>query len=146
MNIFVTNSCPKLSARYLDNKRVIKMALESTQMLCSALNLAGGTTPYKTAHKNHPCSIWARQSRANWLWLYDHAIALCNEYTLRYGKIHKCESILNNINTLVELLPIGQLTPFVNCTTHKNISNVFIAYQLELNDKWDKDKISPKWS
>tara|TARA_X000001382_G_scaffold127287_1_gene114953 strand:- start:149 stop:514 length:366 start_codon:yes stop_codon:yes gene_type:complete len=54
--------------------------------------------PYKAAHKNHPSTIWARQSGQNYAWLYHHMMALGNEYTKRYGKKHltitKCEDKL----------------------------------------------------
>ena len=70
------------------------MPLESAQMLCTAHRVhsdedwcdANGI--YKTAYKNHPCTIWARTTSDNYLWLYSHFIALCSEYTRRYGKEH----------------------------------------------------------
>jgi hypothetical protein len=153
MNIFVTSSCPIQSAKYLDDKRTIKMALESTQMLCTALNVHGVSTPYKTAHLNHPCSIWARTSQANFQWLWTHGMELCKEYTRIYGKEHKCEAILNSIKGLESVLPDIGLTPFANCARakalgidHTNNPDVFIAYQLYLNDRWDNDKRPPQWS
>jgi len=55
--------------------------------------------PYKQAHLNHPSTIWTRQCRANYRWLYLHMLALGYEYTKRYGKVHasivKCEKFLN---------------------------------------------------
>ena len=50
-------------------------------------------TPYKTNHgafRNHPCTVWANETIANAQWLIAHGIALCNEYTERYNKIHSC--------------------------------------------------------
>ena len=153
MNIFVTSSCPVRCARTLDNKRVVKMVLESAQMLCTALNEKGVITPYKSAHVKHPCTIWAGVNKANWLWLFMHASALSNEYTRRYHKIHKSQAVLDTIRDEVHVLPDGALTPFPNCTqnkehdiSHKDEPNVHKAYRLYLRDRWDKDKAKPKWS
>tara|TARA_R110002051_G_scaffold256013_1_gene315070 strand:+ start:4107 stop:4574 length:468 start_codon:yes stop_codon:yes gene_type:complete len=87
MNIFVVDDDPKVSAQQLCDKHVVKMILESAQMLCSAYD--NGTAPYKRAYYNHPCTIWARESRKNYEWLLDHAYSMSQEYTKRYGKVHK---------------------------------------------------------
>lgn len=153
MNIFVTSSCPIQSAKFLDDKRVVKMALESTQMLCTALNVNGVKTPYKTGHLNHPCTVWARASQANWQWLWQHAMALCNEYRRIYGKEHACVKVLKSIAGLESVLPNEKLTPFANCARSKEKgidftteSNVHLAYQLYLNARWETDKREPTWS
>lgn len=46
---------------------------------------------YKATHVNHPSSLWVRRSAANYIWLYNLFETLCNEYSFRYGKIHKTE-------------------------------------------------------
>ena len=84
MNIFTVDHDPTVAAQQLCDKHVVKMPLETAQMLCSAfdpLDLA----PYKRVHYNHPCTQWARQSEANFDWLVTHGLALCAEYTKRYG-------------------------------------------------------------
>ena len=101
MNIFVTDPDPVISAQTLCDKHVVKMVLESAQMLSTAWRepndlrssefssrYADEHELYKTAHPNHPCSIWVRQARENYKWLYRHFVALCEEYTHRYGKSH----------------------------------------------------------
>ena len=77
------------------------MILESAQMLCTAHHEIMGddaNVPYKRAHVNHPSTIWARRSAQNYVWLYDHFVALAQEYKKRYGKDHlsytKCEPYL----------------------------------------------------
>ena len=158
MNIFVTSECPIECASALDNKRVIKMTLESTQMLCTALNELAGEqiTQYKSTHVNHPCNIWARTSWNNWRWLYAHAMALATEYHKRYGKIHKCLGVLHRLYSIavahVSLFNRIDQTPFANCARNKNldidythIDDIYFAYQLYLNDRWDTDKRQPKW-
>ena len=144
MNIFVTSACHAECARVLDDKRVVKMVLESTQMLSTAINLSGGQGPYKSTHINHPCSVWVRTSITNFKWLQLHALFLCREYRLRYDKVHKCADILLNLPN-PDLPDIG-LTPWVNCTTdYKDMDDVHAAYQCHLNDKWDMDKRQPTW-
>ena len=155
MNIFVTNSDYLLSACALDDKRVIKMILESTQMLCTATNEAGCETPYKSSHKNHPCSVWVRQNKSNFTWLLRHAFSLCSQYTFRYGKTHKCNSILLALEAdhASEMMPSGELTEFVNCASNQNkgvcfkhVSSVTEAYKQYLNARWSADIRKPTWT
>jgi len=103
MNIFYLDKDPKLAAIYQYNKHVVKMILESAQMLCTAHHCYGSAeqkanVPYKQAHLNHPSTIWARQSKSTYMWLYDHMMALGTEYYVRYGKTHltitKCKDFL----------------------------------------------------
>jgi len=100
MNIFYLNECPKKAAQVQYNKHVVKMILESAQMLCTAHHHYGNgnNVPYKKAHYNHPSTIWVRQNSIHYDWLYDHMIALGNEYTKRYGKTHlsitKCKDLV----------------------------------------------------
>ena len=100
MNIFYLNSDPYIAAEKQYNKHVVKMILESAQLLCSAHHMLGSEidVPYKLTHKNHPSAVWTRQSKQNYAWLYFHMLALGDEYTKRYGKKHltitKCEDVL----------------------------------------------------
>ncbi len=146
MNIFATSSDPVISALDLDDKRVIKMILESAQMMAVSINLSGGKSPYKTTHKNHPCAIWVRQNRANYWWLFEHYQALCHVYHDRFGKQHKTLDYILNWRDGAFLLPKGELTPFVNCTEFKQIEDVHEAYRLQMNKKWKEDKRVPKWT
>lgn len=95
MNIFFLSWNPNEAARLHCDKHVVKMILESAQLLYSAhwmMNPEGlPSNSYKLAHKNHPCSIWVRQSIQNYFWLCRLAWSLCKEYTYRYGKVHKTE-------------------------------------------------------
>ena len=106
MNIFVTDYCPSQSARNLPDKHIVKMPLETCQMLSinycdwyygvGKLYKSDGK-PYRTAHgafRNHPCTQWAAHNQYNLAWLICHGLALCKEYTLRYHKIHTCQDVL----------------------------------------------------
>ena len=104
MNIFYLDADPVKAAQLQYNKHVVKMILESAQMLCTAHHCYGNAeqklnVPYKQAHLNHPSTVWARKSRATYRWLYLHMMALGDEYTKRYGKKHltitKCAEFLN---------------------------------------------------
>lgn len=107
MNIFYLHSDPVKAAQIQYNKHVVKMILESAQMLCTAhhhyaelLDYDAGYIPYKKAHYNHPSTIWTRQNSRQYYWLFHHMLALGNEYTKRYGKKHlsitKCFDALKN--------------------------------------------------
>ena len=104
MNIFYLHKDPVKAAKLQYNKHVVKMILESAQMLCTAhhhyakLYDYKAFVPYKKAHYNHPSTIWCRGNRSQYLWLYNHMVALGEEYTDRYGKEHltitKCKTPL----------------------------------------------------
>ena len=106
MNIFVTDSCPVQSARNLPDKHIVKMPLETCQMLAiiysdwyyvvGKLYKQDGK-PYRTAHgafRNHPCTQWAAANQYNLAWLIRHGYALCDEYYARYGKLHTCQDVI----------------------------------------------------
>ena len=107
MNIFVTDHCPIQSASNLPDKHIVKMPLETCQMLAiiysdwyygvGKLYKRDGT-PYATkrgAFRNHPCTQWAAANQYNLAWLIRHGYALCAEYTARYGKVHTCLDVIH---------------------------------------------------
>ena len=104
MNIFYLSTDPEKAAKYMYNKHVVKMILESAQLLCTAHVMLDGDdadVPYKVTHKNHPSAVWVRESADNYSWLYFHMLALGEEYTRRYGKKHltilKCGGPLSKL-------------------------------------------------
>jgi hypothetical protein len=86
MNIFVLDSDIDACARFHSDRHVVKMTLESAQMLCTVLHENGIQAPYKPTHRHHPCTLWAGRSLSNWIWLRDLALALNDEYRYRYRK------------------------------------------------------------
>lgn len=152
MNIFVTDPCPKKSAQALDDKRVVKMILETAQMLSTVIRgldqgYADAHGLYKKTHTGHPCVKWAGQSQDNYLWLLDHMRALLEEYTARFGKQHKSGSLLPALSAYAPSMPQGQgLMPFANCTDFKHIPDVHEAYKQALMSKWKNDKLVPRWT
>ena len=90
MNIFVLSTKPKEAVKWYIDKHVVKMPLETAQILCAVRKQYGDdTAPYKATHIHHPCCQWAAESVENYVWLCILGIELCCEYTYRYGKIHK---------------------------------------------------------
>ena len=69
MNIFFLDNDIRKCAIYHCDKHVVKMTLETAQLLCGVHHIIGGDAPYKLSHKNHPCSIWARESLSNYMLL-----------------------------------------------------------------------------
>jgi hypothetical protein len=106
MNIFVVDQCPKKSAEQLPDKHIVKMPLETCQMVSviysdwyynwGTINKVDGN-PYSTkrgAFRNHPCTKWASESYGNLAWLLSHGLFLCLEYTERYNKRHSCQNTI----------------------------------------------------
>lgn len=97
MNIFVLDEDVKKCAVYHNDKHVVKMILETAQLLCGVHHMTNSSTeqvPYRLSHKNHPCSIWARENMSNYLWLCELGLELCKEYTHRYEKRHKSQDVI----------------------------------------------------
>ena len=96
MNIFVLDENPQIAAQMHNDKHVVKMILETAQLLCGVHHMTDSqyVIPYKLSHKNHPCSIWSRECIENYVWLCDLGIALCDEYRHRYGKRHKSIDVI----------------------------------------------------
>lgn len=114
MNIFYLDRDIVDCARYHNNKHVVKMILESAQVLSTVCRLYGHDAGYKPTHQNHPCTIWARKSRANWLWLRDLAEELEYEWQQRFGHTREHKSA-----TVIRSLPVPDLpNPRVKCITH----------------------------
>ncbi len=99
MNIFVLDLDIKTCARFHCDQHVSKMILESAQLLCTALNKKGITTPYRSTHMNHPCTRWVGESYDNFNWLRKLALALNTEYRYRYHKDsdHKSVAVIEEI-------------------------------------------------
>ena len=178
MNIFVLHQDPVVAAQMQCNKHVVKMIVESAQMLSTAHRMLDGMVTinpsksgkrmvkhydlylgqddleaevlyYKAVHYNHPCSVWARESEANYRWLYDHFIALCQEYTYRYDKIHATAKKLGGaLYSYPRNIPKGKLTPFrlamqsnPECMFHNNPVKSYRAYY-----KTKQERFSMVWT
>jgi hypothetical protein len=95
LNIFALSVKPKEAAQWHMDKHVVKMPIETAQILCDVRHTYGDSiTPYHSTHIHHPCCKWATKSVENYVWLCMLGIELCIEYVYRYDRIHKCESII----------------------------------------------------
>lgn len=123
--MFVLSQDPVEAARFHCDRHVVKMIIEAAQMLSTAHRMLDGVeireprtldsgkvrmikvwqhfdssmekSLYQASHHNHPCTIWTRTTRANYKWHYELFCALCDEYTFRYGKVHKTDSALRSV-------------------------------------------------
>ena len=136
MNIFILDQDPDTAARLQCDKHIVKMVVESAQMLSTAHRLLDGIelikpsksgktnvkywrlsgpredNLYKAVHMNHPCTQWTMESTTNYGWHLVHFVALCDEYTYRYGKVHKSSELIPYLMELPRNIKEGPLTPF----------------------------------
>lgn len=167
MNIFVLSAQSEEAARMQCDKHVPKMLLEATQMLCngvpnelrvsaSGTALRQGAGVYKPAHKKHPCSLWAVQTRGNWLWLLNHAWSLLSEYKFRYNdKSHRCEEMLiwldENERKITESFGGTVITPFALAMPEQyKSSDPVHSYRKFYREqktfaKYEKGRPAPSW-
>ena len=130
MNIFVLDKNPKQAAEWHVDKHIVKMPLETAQILCTVLNGHGVATPYKSTHVNHPCTIWAGKSIDNFIWLCELGIELCNEYSYRYSKEHKCKAVIELCLTFANTIPNFEMTEFVQAMPEElKLKDPFEAYK-----------------
>ena len=151
MNIFVLDNDIEKCAQYHCDKHVVKMTLESAQMLSAALRLNGINQGYQVTHKNHPCTKWTRESLSNWNWLQSLSTSLNHEYKFRFGRQTNHKSY-----DLIKTLPIPQikdygLTPFAQAmpSQYKNENSITAYRDFYCGEKknllfWTK-RIEPKW-
>ena len=154
MNIFILSNDPKEAARFCCDKHCVKMILEHCQMLSTALRVHSNDSiegVYKQAHLNHPCSKWARETRANYNFLLEMTEELFQEYTRRYGKNHKSYAIFEVCKNHANLIPEGELTSFAQAMPdeYKNADAVTAYRTYYLNDKkefatWKMGNV-PNW-
>jgi hypothetical protein len=154
MNIFVLDKDTKRCAQYHNNKHVVKMILETAQLLCGVHHAieAQYEIPYKLSHKNHPSAIWARECLENYIWLCDLGLELCEEYTYRYEKRHKSQEVIEwcllHAPNLVEK---GDITPFAlampdECKVGDAVQSYRTYYMVEKRSMADwKNREIPEW-
>ena len=118
MNLFILSLLQRECAEYMIDKHVHKILLEAVQMLCTAMHLLNKTSDpnlYRISHKNHPVSIWCRESRENFVWTLDLIDALHEEWQYRHDheKIHKSYIVAQYIRERIpDNFPTSGLTPF----------------------------------
>lgn len=116
MNIFFLSLDPDEAARLHCDKHVVKMILETAQLLYTAHWVYGSTLPedaYRKTHPNHPSARWVRESLVNYTWLCRLGMALCAEYSFRYDKEHKTQRHLLWLSehSPLDLIDVGWTLP-----------------------------------
>lgn len=153
MNVFASDPCPIRSAVVLDDKRLVKMILESAQMLGTVFNEHGVEHPYKlgAGHANHPCTIWVRTAFGNVEWLMAHTCALELEYQRRYERSHRSfRTLPEAFDRFCRVTTSREaMTEPANVARNARLGldftmyRVHHAYQLYLKAKWDMSR--PTW-
>ena len=158
MNIFVLDRDVDVAAQWHVDRHVVKMPLETAQMLCTAHRELDGDEYadkvglYKKAYINHPCSIWARETSKNYYWLLRHFLALGDEYSFRYDKEHKSvDSLYILLSQLPQNIPLNAMTPVAQAMPDeykdedpvKAYRNYCIAEKTYA--KWEKGREKPEW-
>jgi len=144
MNIFFLDRDPTLAAQMLCDKHVVKMTLETAQILST---ITGG--PYKPTHQRHPSVLWAADNPG---WVWEHFMALLDEYTYRYGKTHKCAEVARAIAAKLPANPPKLVTPPAKCMPEAyNHDDPVVAYRdYYCHEKapfarWEKGRAAPSW-
>ena len=115
MNIFAVDYCPRKSAESLVDKHVVKMIVESAQILSTVHHRHNTwhSELYKPTHINHPCVKWAAMTPSNYNWTYAHFCYLLDEYSYRYDKFgHKSLRLKMPLSAAPVNMAPGTLTPF----------------------------------
>lgn len=157
MNIFISSPDAVACAQALCDLRLNKMILETGQMLCTAyrhwhkhMDLPETFHDiYKPTHHNHPCNVWLRKDFNNYLWLFTHFDALCQEKQWRTNKVH-----LTYTKLIDAVLPInmdgsehGPIDFSFDCSNVvKANSTVHDRYKQCLIAKWSNDNRVPVWT
>lgn len=167
MNIFATSYDPREAAKDLPDKLIVKMVLESAQMLSIAGNkvISGldQTKIYKTtAYTKHPCTLWAGRSLTNFIWLIEHSLEIGKEYNRRYKKHHKSLDVIMYIKNCL-LTNLGEVcyaleqqksvTPFALAMPDKYQDPVnpcesyrqYMQAEKSYYSKWTPPGEKPKW-
>ena len=125
MNIFILDENIDECCKFHCDSHSVKQVLESHQMLSTAHRVIDTDkifeerSIYKATHINHPCSIWVRKTKGNYLWMRDFTMRLSIEFSYRYGKIHRSfEQVFpmlleppKNIDQSMERTPFAQAMP-----------------------------------
>lgn len=152
MNIFYLDTDIHKCVQAHNDKHTVKMILEYAQLLCSVHHMTGTDTAqmYKLTHKNHPDAVWARSSIGNYEYLFSLAVLLGEEYTFRYGKVHKSLATIEALP--YPILPDGRFSEPPKCVhdDFKGIEDTVEAYRAYyIRDKghfcvW-KNRPTPEW-
>jgi hypothetical protein len=112
VNIFFLDQDHKLAAQAHNDKHVVKMILESAQVLSTVCRAHGYDVGYKSTHARHPCTLWAGKNASNFLWLANLASHLNTEWRWRFThfKDHKSFDVIKTLPDPYSFLPDEPMT------------------------------------
>lgn len=160
MNVFYLDKDPQRCAKAYYDRHVVKMILETAQMLSTAHRVVDkdvlrneyNLVLYKKTHENHPSSRWVRENFENYVWAYRLLSFLCQEYTYRYGKKHATERLLPILYYAPEGLEYSKFTapPSVMPVEYQISDSSLVNYRnYYINGKYALQKYtrreSPNW-
>jgi len=136
------------------DKHVVKMILETAQLLCTAHHESGSAIEgmYKATHKNHPSAKWVRESVTHYVWTVNLFLALLSEYTHRRDRVHKTSELVGLLLSPPPCIPYKEFTPPPQCMPdeYKDTDTVTAYRNYYMGDKssiatwsWGRDK--PDW-
>ena len=120
MNRFIIEDTPSKIASSLCDQHIVKMPLEETQMLCTALwhhapDYAEEHGLYKPVHQKHPCTLWAMENISNYTFAFSLLGCMLKEYTARYKKEHGAGKHFASLWVGRVYLPDGKMTAHPQC-------------------------------
>lgn len=147
MNLFASSPDPVVAASSLADRHVVKMVVETAQILSTALILRGhdGSGLYKPTHRAHPSVVWAASDDRALCWALDHGLALLNEYTVRYQKQHKSAAVYDVIAGLVAACEPPDAFVYVGPDEHGD-SDPHLAYRRYLAAKYAAWGAMARWT
>lgn len=180
MNLFVLSKCPTEAAQMMCDKHIPKMIVEAAQMLSTAHRMLDGNLEkkssksgkrmvngyvhpnatldsvlYNAVHHKHPCTVWTMQTKANYMWHYEHFVALCAEFEFRYGKQHlTAQKLTEVLRTPPINIPDTTLTAFPQamkaypeCMVEGDSVQAYRNYYHVAKSfaKWAKGRQAPSW-
>ena len=156
MNIFFLDETPEKSAKFLCDKHVPKMLLESAQMLSTAVQKYTDRIEelYKPAYPNHPMTKWVGFNRDCFRWALENAVFISQEYCKRFKKLHKSSKIINTIydNSYIDDIPDGFFKEPPQCMPDEyKDKDYVVAYRKYYMGakayfaKWERGVSAPEW-
>ena len=165
MNIFHLDYSPQLSAMHQHDKHVVKMTLETAQLVSQAIRVVPAwrdtfgdvRTLYKTTHQHHPSAKWARQTVPNLYWLCKHGVYLAEEYSHRFWRTHKSLAIIRQVLDIVPFLPAtncDDLTTFAQAMPDdckrkcpvQGYRHYYLTHKVSDESQWtDRRSDLPSW-
>ena len=110
--------------------------------------------PWTLTHTGHPCTVWTSENIGNYNWHVQLMRALLDEYTSRYNKVHKSETVYEWLSSNFPYeIKNSPMTEHPQCmpddckvindpvTAYRNYYNKYKAHMA----KWNKLGNIPYW-